>query len=149
MEITADRAWKKKGYTISRVFVNGKRFGDGKQYCNILEDEDRGLHSGMTLEEIRRIKKYGETAIPRGRYQVIINWSYHFKKYMPLLLNVKGFDGVRIHSGNTPKDTLGCLLAGRNDVVGQVSNSKYWTSLLVNEISIALKRGEKVWIDIK
>ena len=51
MIIQIDRAWNKKGYTISRVFINGERLGDGKKWCSSLEDEDRGLHSGMSLDE--------------------------------------------------------------------------------------------------
>jgi len=148
MEIRIDRAWKKKGYTISRVFVNGKRFGDGKKYCNALEDEDRGLTSAMSVDEILAKKKYGETAIPRGTYKVLISWSPRFKQDLPILQAVKGFTGVRIHSGNSPKDTLGCILIGENDKVGWISNSRYWTTLLKSHIKTALDNRENVFIKI-
>ncbi len=148
MEIRIDRAWKKKGYTISRVFVDGKRFSDGKKYCNALEDEDRGLTSDMSVDEILSRKKYGETAIPTGRYKVQISWSPKFKKDLPILLAVKGYTGVRIHSGNTPKDTLGCILIGENSQVGMITNSRYWTTLLCSHIKTALDNGEDVYIKI-
>ena len=97
MRIKIDRAWKRKGYTISRVIINGERFDDGKKWCSILEDEDRGLHSDMTLEEIMRIKVKGATAIPRGVYEVRMTYSPKFGKDLPLLVNVPGYSGVRIH----------------------------------------------------
>lgn len=150
LEISIDRAWKKKGYTISRVFVNGKRFGDGKKYCNALEDEDRGLTSDMSVDEILAVKNKhkGQTAIPRGRYKVTITYSPRFKKDMPLLNAVKGFTGIRIHSGNTAKDSEGCLLIGENSQVGMVTNSRYWTTLLCSHIKTALDNGEDVFIKI-
>ena len=64
MIITIDRAWKKAGYTISRIYVNGMLFG-----CNALEDTDRGLRSDMPLSEIKAKKVYGQTAIPSGEYE--------------------------------------------------------------------------------
>ena len=148
MRIRIDRAWKRKGYTISRVIINGERFGDGKQWCSILEDEDRGLHSDMSLEEIKRIKVQGRTAIPRGVYEVRMTYSPKFGRDLPLLVNVPGFSGVRIHSGNTASDTEGCLLPGVNDVVGRVSNSRYWAGLLQKKIERATKYGEMVWIEV-
>lgn len=78
----------------------GKLYLDGKFFCYTLEDKERD------------VKIYGETAIPKGFYDVIINKSVRFKRELPLLLNVKGFDGVRIHRGNSKKDTLGCVLVG-------------------------------------
>lgn len=143
-----DRAWKKKGYTISRVYLDGKRFGDGRKYCNCLEDEDRGLTSDMSLEQIKAIKVKGKTAIPTGRYKVVITYSQRFKKDMPLLLNVKGYEGIRIHSGNTQEDTEGCLLCGLNDKVGMISNSRYWTALVTGIIKAAIARGEEVYFNV-
>lgn len=144
MEIKIDRKYKKDTYTISNVYLNGI-----KQPYNILEDRDRNLSSDMSLEEIKKIKVYGETAIPSGTYNVIMNYSPRLKKIMPLLLNVKGYEGVRIHSGNTNKDTLGCLVVGKNDVKGKVTNSRYWTNILIEEIKKALDNKESVKLIIE
>lgn len=148
MEWRIDRKYKKKGYTISRVYLDGIPFGDGKKYCNCLEDEDRGLTSEMSLEQIKAIKVKGKTAIPTGRYKVIITYSPRFKKDLPLLLNVKGYDGIRIHSGNTQEDTEGCQLMGENSVKGKVLNSRYWTALVIGIIKAAIARGEEVYIKV-
>lgn len=149
MIIRLDRAWKKNGYTISRVYVNGSRFGDGKKWCSALEDEDRGLTDTMTLNEIMQRKVYGHTAIPTGRYRVKITYSPRFKKKIPLVCEVKGFSGVRLHAGNTPNDTEGCILFGVNDKVGRVSNSRYWTNKLTKLISFAISLGEDVLLLIE
>ena len=118
MEILVKRIAKKETYTIGKMYI------DGKYFCDTLEDKDRGLSQSMTEEEIRKIKVYGLTAIPTGAYKVIINYSERFGKLMPLLLDVKGYAGVRIHSGNTPSDTLGCILVGRNTAKGMVTESR-------------------------
>ena len=144
MLITIDRAWKKDGYTISRLYVNGELFG-----CNALEDSDRGLRQDMQLEEIKKKKVYGQTAIPRGSYECVYTYSNRFKKMLPLLLNVKGFEGIRIHSGNSAKDTEGCILVGLNLKKGMVLNSREWTNKLVSKMKEAWNRKERVIIVIK
>lgn len=105
-------------YCIGRLYINGEYF------CDTLEDTDRGLDDAMPLEEIKDRKVYGKTAIPTGVYNVILNYSPKYKKVMPLIQNVKGFEGIRIHSGNTDKDSLGCILVGKNKVVGKVIDSR-------------------------
>lgn len=144
MLITIDRAWKKDGYTISRLYVNGELFG-----CNTLEDADRGLRQDMQLEEIKKKKVYGQTAIPSGSYECVYTYSNRFKKMLPLLKDVPGFDGIRIHSGNSAKDTEGCILIGKNDKKGWVSNSRFWTNKLIQIMKTAWDKKEKVTIVIQ
>ena len=132
----------KANYTIGNFYIN-----DVKQ-CNSLEDEDRGLKQTMSVDEIAKMKVYGETAIPTGRYQVVWTYSDHFKKNMPLLLNVPGYAGVRIHSGNTPADTLGCILLGLNTIKGQITSSRDCIAKVYPIIENACKT-EKVYITIE
>lgn len=138
MEIKIERRWRKAAYTIGRLYV------DGDYLCEALEDTDRGLTSDMSEEEIKRIKVKGSTAIPTGIYKVEITYSPRFKNQMPLVLNVKGFDGIRIHPGNTAKDTEGCILPGRNTVKGMVTNSRYWYNILYSKIRNAVNAGKEV-----
>ena len=112
MILTLDRKYKLPTYTIGKLYI------DGEYFCDTLEDKDRGLTDGMTVSEISKIKIKKETAIPTGTYKVTITYSNRFKKNMPLINNVKGFEGIRIHSGNTDKDTEGCILVGQNKFVG-------------------------------
>lgn len=153
MEITLYRTWKKDGYTIGRLFVNGKFL------CNTLEDKDRNLYQGMSEEEIRRIKVYSETAIPYGRYRITLHRQspkYAKKKafqsingYMPHLLNVPGFSGILIHPGNWPTDSAGCILPGENKVKGGVVNSTMWFWKLYDKMKAADENGEEIWITIQ
>lgn len=129
MEIVLERKWKKPNYTIGILSIDGKRF------CETLEDVDRGLKDSMSIEQIKSLKKPHITAIPTGIYEVNLNtvspkfgsrsfYKEVCKGKVPRLLNVKGFDGILIHAGNKAEDTDGCILVGRNKVVGQVINSQ-------------------------
>jgi len=106
MELILNRIAKKDTYTIGKLYINGTYL------CDTLEDKDRGLTKDMSVSEIQKKKVYGETAIPTGKYQVIMSYSNKFKKVLPLVLNVPGYSGIRFHSGNTANDSLGCILVG-------------------------------------
>ena len=142
MELRLERKYRNNNYCIDKLYINGKYFSD------VLEDPDRGLTDTMSLEEIKKIKIKGNTCIPYGTYNVTITYSPRFKKNLPLLNNVKGFDGIRIHSGNKPQDTEGCLLPGFNKVKGQVIDSRVTTDKLIAQIQQSLNKGEKVTITI-
>lgn len=128
------------------TYCIGKLYIDGEYFCDVIEDTDRGLDNSMTVSEILKNKIKGETAIPTGIYKIEITYSPKYKRLMPLLIGVKGYSGVRIHSGNTSKDTEGCLLVGRNTVVGMVTESRNTYQRLfarlqnVKDISIEIKR---------
>lgn len=139
MTIRIDRQWKKAEYTISKVYINGRYYG-----CNALEDTDRGLLQAMQIAEIRKRKIKGKTAIPRGYYDVKVTWSEKYQRNMPLVVDVPGFSGIRLHSGNSAKDTEGCILFGKNDKVGWISDSRYWTDKIYRLINTALAKGEKI-----
>ena len=152
LNLMVDRAWKKPSYTIGRFFVNGVRFYES------LEDTDRGLNSNFTEAAIKLSKIYGQTAIPTGTYRVVLSVSGKFKKkswakkyggLVPELLGVKGFSGVRIHPGNMPEDTDGCILPGENKVRGGVINSvKCYYELMDKYIFPAWERKEEITITI-
>jgi len=142
MKIELHRKWRKKGYSIGILYIDGKRI------CETLEDEDRGLFEDMSLSDIRRVKVKGETAIPVGRYQITWTYSPRFRKMLPLLNSVPGYEGIRIHSGNKARDTEGCILCGSNTEVGTVTNSRYWTGKVNALIERAIKAKEEVTISI-
>ena len=142
MELKLIRKYRKTDYTIGILYVNNKYF------CEILEDTDRGLKDSMSLEEIKKIKIKDQTCIPYGKYQILMTYSPKYKKIMPLVNNVKGFEGIRIHSGNTNKDTSGCLLPGFNKIKGQVINSRETFNKLYNLIQTAINNKENVTIEI-
>lgn len=103
----------------------------------------------FTVEDaIREVKIPGVTAIPAGKYKVIISFSQRFQKFLPLLLDVPGFQGIRIHAGNVPEDSSGCILVGTARTKEGVSNSRYAMSLLMDNIKTAMKAGKNVWIEI-
>lgn len=143
MEIRVKRIARKDGYTIGRMSLNEEYF------CDTLEDTDRGLKSTMSEEEILSKKRKGITAIPTGKYDVILTFSPRFKRVLPLLLNVTGYQYIRVHNGNRPDSTEGCLLVGENKVKGQVLNSRATLEKLMSILLECEKRKEKVTILIE
>lgn len=145
LRITILRKWNVKkddgGYCIGKMYANGE------ELFETLEDYDRGLKDEMPIEEIKAKKIYGKTAIPTGIYELILNYSPKYKKVMPLLLNVKGYSGVRIHSGNTEKDTEGCILVGWNKKKGMVIDSRKAYDILMKKIG--QNKGDKIIVEIR
>ena len=138
MKIKLIRKYFKDTYTIGKLYI------DGAYFCDVIEDKDRGLYDSMGTGEVLATKKYCETAIPYGTYKVKITYSPKYKRNMPLLLNVNGFEGIRIHSGNTAKDSCGCLIVGRNTKVGMVTESR----VTYNRLFALIKDEKDITIEI-
>lgn len=138
LELIVDRRWQKPDYTISNLYANGKKI------CNVLEDTDRGLTQDMKLSDLQAKKKYGITAIPSGRYEVVLTKSPHFGRVTPELKDVPAYTAIRIHAGNSTKDTDGCLLPGENKATGKVLNSRKWE----DQITAMIKQYDKTYITI-
>ena len=148
MELILERIAKRKAYTIGRLSIQ-KRVDDeylagseDQYFCDALEPTWRDYAHGA-------YKVKGKSAIPEGRYAVVISWSPKFKAWLPILLGVPKFEGIRIHAGNTSEDTEGCILVGKNKLVGQVVDSRIWLHRLKQKIVEAKGRGEPVWLTIK
>lgn len=133
--MTLTRTAKRKTYTIGCLAI------DGTYFCDTLEPAWRDLK--------KKHKVKGRTAIPEGRYPVVITWSARFGQWLPLLVGVPMFEGIRIHAGNTARDTEGCILVGRNLKPGMVLDSRIWLKRVKQRIVEAKDLGEGVWIEVK
>ena len=133
MELILTRIARKAEYTIGR-----------------LEDEN-GMKISDTLEPTWRNYKGGElkipkkSAIPEGTYRVVVTKSQRFQKYLPLLVGVPGFEGVRIHAGNTSRDTEGCILVGQNLQVGKV----LWSRITLEKLMKLIENEKEIYLTIK
>ena len=154
MKLRLERRWPKATYTIGVLFI------DGIRYCETLEDYDRGLRQSDPLRDIQRRKIAGETAIPKGTYEVQMNvtspkyagvaWYYNFcRGKMPRLKDVPGFDGILIHPGTSALDTKGCILVGKNTKVGQLTDSRSCFQQIYKLMKAAADKGEEITIEIK
>ena len=152
MELLLTRIAKKKTYTIGRLCILEKvidEYSTGtaeRYFCDTLEPTWRDYKNGA-------YKVKGHSAIPEGRYAVVISYSPKFKQWLPILLGGPEFNrkwqGIRIHAGNTAADTEGCILVGKNKLVGQVVDSRIWLHRLKQKIVEAKGRGEPVWLTIR
>lgn len=141
MEILLNRKRLEKGYSIGELTLpNGMSI-------HTLEDQDRGLKSFMPISEIIRIKRPGITAIPTGRYEICLTFSNRFQRTLPLLLDVPGYAGIRIHPGNTAHDTEGCILLGKIVVEDHLLDSRAAMNDFMKWFNESIKK-EKVFITI-
>ena len=152
MELILERIAKRKTYTIGRLYIQ-RRVDDeylagteNQYFCDTLEPTWRDYEHGA-------YKVKGRSAIPEGRYAVVISYSPKFKQWLPILLGGPEFNrkwqGIRIHAGNCSEDTEGCILVGKNREVGKVLDSRIWLHRLKQKIVEAKDRGEPVWITIR
>ena len=137
MEMTLKRVDTGATFTLGDLYV------DGNLFCNSIEDIERVLNS-------KEDKVPGETAIPKGRYRVVLTYSNKFKRMLPLLKDVPFFTGIRMHRGYTEKDSAGCIVVGerRKAHDGHVYNSTKTESKLV-DILRGLPKDEECWITIE
>ncbi len=145
MEMSLIRKYFNDNYTIGR-------FGVSNLLCDSLEDPIRELHDynhDGDATDPGEGKIPGQTAIPAGRYQVIVTYSPKFQKRLPELLHVPYFTNIRIHSGANAKHTEGCILIGENRSKGTLTNGPYYVTKLIQLIDEASERGETTFITIK
>ena len=146
MELYLKRIAKQKGYTIGKLYLKSaydKTLHTGTYnnwICDTMEPQWRDLLHGAP-----KVKR--ETAIPEGRYSVVVTFSQKHQDYLPLLLGVPQFDYIRIHKGNFPCDTEGCILVGENKSKGMLFNSRKMLGELM-EINNKRKEGEPLFIEI-
>ncbi len=140
MELTLKRTKKRKNYTMGTLSI------DGKHFCNTLEPirRDIGPHG-------KGFKVPGRTAIPEGRYPLYVTRSEKFGgRWLPILLHVPDFEGIRIHAGNTVEDTEGCILVGHasKHYPGRLFDSRVWLRRLMQRLG-ERPEGEMMWITVK
>ena len=150
MELELRRIARKETYTIGKLSI------DGKDFCDTIEDRDRGLSQEMPEHKIKEITVYGQTAIPTGRYKVDMNtvslrfkersWAKPYDGKLPRLIGVPGFEGVLIHPLNTAQESSGCIGPGINSIVGRVMNS---TTTFHNLMKRLLAAKDDIYISIK
>ena len=133
MKLTLTRIAKRADYTIGRLEDE-----NGVKICDTLEPTWRDFKGG-------ELKVPRKSAVPEGTYPVVVTKSKKFGKYLPLLVGVPGFEGVRIHSGNTVNDTEGCILVGQNLIKGKVLLSR----LTLEKLMRLIENEKRIFLTIK
>ena len=131
--LTLTRIAKRADYTIGRLEDE-----NGVKICDTLEPTWRNYKGG-------ELKVPRKSAVPEGTYPVVVTKSKKFGKYLPLLVGVPGFEGVRIHSGNTVNDTEGCILVGQNLIKGKVLMSR----LTLEKLMRLIENEKRIFLTIK
>jgi len=141
MELTLNRAKSNALATLGHLFI------DGAPFCVTLEDVVREDPNPAT--PANEAKVYGKTAIPPGRYPVIIRWSVKFQRDMVAVNDVPGFTGILIHSGNDAEDTMGCILVGKVILrADYIQGGSEIMPRLFNKIHEAIEGSESIWLNI-
>ena len=159
MTITLKRIYKKGTFTLGALQIqteSNKEFLTNRYFCDTLEPH--------AIDWRKEEKIAGKTAIPTGRYRVVMSYSKTYKRRMPFLVNVPHFTGIMIHTGNSVDDTRGCILVGKSvrplkpeeenptgeaTVIGRLTDSRITFNELYEMIREAMKRGEDIFITIK
>ena len=131
--LTLTRIAKRADYTIGRLDDE-----NGVKICDTLEPTWRNYKGG-------ELKVPRKSAVPEGTYPVVVTKSKKFGKYLPLLVGVPGFEGIRIHSGNTVNDTEGCILVGQNLIKGKVLLSR----LTLEKLMRLIENEKRIFLTIK
>lgn len=118
----------------TELYTEGSLFINGEYFCDTLELYNSGISYKDNTSKIKQLKIERKICIPYGTYQIVINYSPRFKRMLPLLLNVPGFSGIRLHAGNTVKDSEGCILVGIKTKDGYITKSKDTLEKLINVI---------------
>ena len=138
MKLLLKRIVKRKNYTIGRLYIRTEEVTEFRTYtkdeyiCDTLEPPCIEMKVDRTVEEVLNdkslLKSIKPCAIPEGEYRVSMTYSPKYKTQLPLITGDSRFNslwqGIRIHAGNTAKDTQGCILVGENKIVGMVLNSR-------------------------
>ena len=152
MELILTRIAKRKGYTIGRLAIQYSAGQKQKYFCDTLEPAALEMKTTVDKRAVmrspRKVAALKPFAIPEGHYAVVVSWSPKMRLWLPMLLGVPMFSGIRIHAGNTAKDTQGCILVGVNLKKGMVLNSRIWMGRLMQKIVEARDRDEAVWITV-
>lgn len=146
LELSINRFFKGSDYTIGRFSV------DGVKLCDTMEDPVRLLvdkNSDGDYDDAGEGKIKGRTAIPAGRYKVVLRYSPRFKRITPHITGVPGFKYILIHAGNTAADTDGCILPGLNNIKGRVLMSRKFEDKITALIKDAIDSGKDVYISIQ
>lgn len=123
--------------TLGRVYL------DNVFFCQSCEDEDRFLEGGVTEKQDCR------TAIPRGRYRLTTSFSQRFQRVLPLVLDVPGFTGVRIHGGNRAEDSHGCILVGKVRTATGIAQCADTVQRIIEQIDGGAELGIETWLEVE
>ncbi len=146
IDLVATRRWFTDDATEGELSLNGAR------ECWTLEDRARDLDSETPPGEIERVKVQGKTAIPTGRYRVVLEHSARFGPDTLTLISVPGFKYIRVHAGNKADDTEGCPLVGQE----QASKTDNWIGAsgaalkaLKAKVIPRIRAGEDCWWTVR